>query len=82
MTRYDLTGITYSHTRRPDPRIAADISRALAGAESVVNVGAGSGSYEPAFSFPSHVVVDGRLVTGQNPGSAKATARKPVSALD
>lgn len=30
--------------------------------------------------FVSHVVVDGRLVTGQNPGSAKATAKK-VSAL-
>jgi len=31
--------------------------------------------------FASHVVVDGRLVTGQNPGSAKATARKVVAVL-
>ncbi|OBK89537.1 type 1 glutamine amidotransferase domain-containing protein [Mycolicibacter sinensis] len=31
--------------------------------------------------FVSHVVVDGRLVTGQNPGSAKATAKKVVSVL-
>ena len=31
--------------------------------------------------FTSHVVVDGRLVTGQNPGSAKATAKKVVSLL-
>lgn len=31
--------------------------------------------------FTSHVVVDGRLVTGQNPGSAKATAKKIVSVL-
>ncbi len=31
--------------------------------------------------FASHVVVDGRLVTGQNPGSAKATAKKIVSVL-
>jgi len=31
--------------------------------------------------FASHVVVDGRLVTGQNPGSAKATAKKIVAAL-
>jgi putative intracellular protease/amidase len=31
--------------------------------------------------FASHVVVDGRLVTGQNPGSAKATAKKVVSVL-
>lgn len=32
--------------------------------------------------FASHVVVDGRLVTGQNPGSAKATAKKVVEVLD
>jgi putative intracellular protease/amidase len=32
--------------------------------------------------FKSYVVVDGRLVTGQNPGSAKATAKKVVSVLD
>ncbi len=32
--------------------------------------------------FASHVVVDGRLVTGQNPGSAKATAKKVVSMLE
>ena len=31
--------------------------------------------------FASYVVVDGRLVTGQNPGSAKATAKKVVSVL-
>ncbi|AEF35875.1 MULTISPECIES: type 1 glutamine amidotransferase domain-containing protein [Mycolicibacter] len=31
--------------------------------------------------FASHVVADGRLVTGQNPGSAKATAKKIVSVL-
>ena len=34
-------------TRRPDPRIDAAIRAALGGARSVVNVGAGSGSYEP-----------------------------------
>lgn len=31
--------------------------------------------------FASYVVTDGRLVTGQNPGSAKATAKKVVSVL-
>lgn len=31
--------------------------------------------------FASHVVADGRLVTGQNPGSAKATAKKVVAVL-
>ena len=32
--------------------------------------------------FASYVVVDGRLVTGQNPGSATATAKKVVSVLE
>lgn len=31
--------------------------------------------------FASYVVADGRLVTGQNPGSAKATAKKVVEVL-
>jgi SAM-dependent methyltransferase len=47
MAVYDRIGLTYAETRRPDPRIDAAIRRALGGARSVVNVGAGSGSYEP-----------------------------------
>jgi SAM-dependent methyltransferase len=45
--RYDRIGGTYTVTRRPDPRLAAAILPALGDAESVVNVGAGTGSYEP-----------------------------------
>jgi SAM-dependent methyltransferase len=45
---YDRIGRTYSSTRGPDPRIAARITEALGDARSVVNVGAGAGSYEPA----------------------------------
>ena len=44
---YDRIGVGYSTTRREDPRIAAQIHRALGDARSVVNVGAGVGSYEP-----------------------------------
>ena len=44
--RYDEIGIGYSLTRREDPRIAAAIRSALGDAKSVVNVGAGTGSYE------------------------------------
>ncbi len=44
--RYDDIGRSYSTTRREDPRIAAPILRAL-GSGSVLNVGAGSGNYEP-----------------------------------
>lgn len=47
MTSYDVLGRTYTVTRRADPRIGAAISTALGDATSVVNVGAGTGSYEP-----------------------------------
>lgn len=45
---YERHGTTYSRHRRPDPRIAAAIERALGDARTVLNVGAGTGSYEPA----------------------------------
>ena len=44
---YDRIGGSYRATRRPDPRIAALIDGALGDARSVVNVGAGTGAYEP-----------------------------------
>jgi len=47
MAIYDTIGATYTSTRRPDPRIAAQIHAALGVAETVVDVGAGAGSYEP-----------------------------------
>jgi SAM-dependent methyltransferase len=47
MALYDSIGRSYAGFRRPDPRIAAAIDAALGDATSVVNVGAGAGSYEP-----------------------------------
>ncbi|MDQ1510223.1 MAG: hypothetical protein QOG50_2067 [Actinomycetota bacterium] len=47
-TRYDRIGTSYTRTRRTDPRVAAQINRALGNARRVVNIGAGTGSYEPA----------------------------------
>jgi SAM-dependent methyltransferase len=44
---YDTIGTDYANLRRPDPRIAAQIRAALDGARTVLNVGAGAGSYEP-----------------------------------
>jgi len=44
---YDEIGRTYASTRRPDPRIQAAVRTALRDARTVVNVGAGTGSYEP-----------------------------------
>ena len=69
--RYDRTGQTYSRTRRPDPRIAAVINEALRGAATVANIGAGTGSYEPARTViavePSRV-----MIAQRPPGSAPA----------
>ncbi|MCU1370454.1 MAG: SAM-dependent methyltransferase [Ilumatobacteraceae bacterium] len=45
--RYDEIGRSYAVTRREDPRIAAPIWRALGAASTIVNVGAGTGNYEP-----------------------------------
>ena len=45
--KYDVIGRTYSRTRRSDPRIFEQIVQALGNAQTVVNVGAGTGSYEP-----------------------------------
>lgn len=71
MATYDTLGTTYGRTRRPDPRIAARIHAALGDATDVVNVGAGTGSYEPARTVlavePSRVMVAQRA-----PGSAPA----------
>lgn len=48
---YERIGRTYAKTRREDPRVAADIRACLGDGRSVLNVGAGSGSYEPADRF-------------------------------
>lgn len=47
MARYDSIGQGYARTRREDPRFRALVHDALGTAKTVVNVGAGTGSYEP-----------------------------------
>jgi SAM-dependent methyltransferase len=46
VSEYDASRAAYTATRRTDPRIAAFVERALGDARTVVNVGAGAGSYE------------------------------------
>jgi SAM-dependent methyltransferase len=45
---YDTIGANYAVTRRTEPRIAAQVWTALGDAQTVLNVGAGTGSYEPS----------------------------------
>jgi SAM-dependent methyltransferase len=66
-----VIGADYARYRRPDPRIAARILTALGDARTVVNVGAGAGSYEP---------VD-RQVTAVEP-SASMRAQRPAHLVD
>jgi SAM-dependent methyltransferase len=66
---YDAIGAAYAVTRRTEPRIAARVWAALGDARTVLNVGAGTGSYEPP----------GREVTAVEP-SALMRAQRPAGA--
>ena len=54
---YDRIGVGYADLRVPDPRIAGHLLAALGDARSVVNIGAGTGSYEPDLHVPGLGVV-------------------------
>ena len=66
---YDTIGTPYTVTRRTEPRIAAQLWAALGDARTVLNVGAGTGSYEPP----------DREVTAVEP-SAVMRAQRPADA--
>lgn len=66
---YEEHGVGYARNRRADPRIAARIHEALGEARTVVNVGAGAGSYEP----------EDRWVLAVEP-SATMRAQRPAQA--
>jgi SAM-dependent methyltransferase len=69
---YDRLGRTYAARRVTDARIAAVIDRALGDARSVVNVGAGTGSYEPAGREVVAVEPSAVMIAQRPPGSAPA----------
>lgn len=66
---YDRIGIGYSSVRRPDPRWAAAIRDAVGDARSVINVGAGAGSYEPR-DVPLLAVEPSAAMRAQRPADA------------
>jgi SAM-dependent methyltransferase len=67
---YDRIGLGYRNTRQADPHIAARIAAALGDARTVVNVGAGTGNYEPG---------DRELVVGVDPARAMLGQRPPAA---
>jgi ubiquinone/menaquinone biosynthesis C-methylase UbiE len=69
-TLYDKIGSTYSGRRQSDPRIAAAIDGAAAGCNSILNVGAGTGSYELASRFVIAVEPSGTMIAQRPVGAA------------
>jgi SAM-dependent methyltransferase len=67
---YDTIGEGYVRRRRPDPRLAAAISSALGASRTVINVGAGTGSYEPT----------DRVVLAVEPSDLMISQRPPDAA--
>ena len=76
---YDRIGRGYATTRRPDPRIARRILDALGGAERVLNVGAGAGSYEPEVARVVAVEPSGEMIAQR--ASAAPVVRATAEAL-
>jgi SAM-dependent methyltransferase len=69
---YNRIGAGYARYRRADERIAAAVSAALGDARTVVNVGAGTGSYEPADRCVIAVEPSAEMIAQRPPGSAPA----------
>jgi hypothetical protein len=77
---YDRIGRGYASKRLADPRLARVIVAGLGGAKLVVNVGAGSGSYEPADCFVVGVEPAATMIR-QRPGTAGPAVRGYAHAL-
>ncbi len=69
---YDTIGKGYTNYRRPDPRIAGAIEKALGDAQTVINVGGGGGSYESRHRAVTAVEPSATMIAQRPPGSAKA----------
>lgn len=72
VTRYDNIGRNYGATRRPDPRLAARLIEALGDARSVVNIGAGTGAYEPRDRLVIAIEPSRTMIQQRPPGAALA----------
>lgn len=75
---YDRIGVGYADLRRPDPRIARQVAEAL-GPGTVLNIGAGTGSYEPAGTVAA--VEPSPVMLAQRPPGAAPGVRAVAEAL-
>jgi SAM-dependent methyltransferase len=77
---YDSIGGSYTTTRREDPRIAARIRAALGDARTVLNVGAGTGAYEPP-DLDVTAVEPSDVMIAQRPEGAAPVVKAHAEAL-
>lgn len=77
---YDAIGRSYSKQRRADPRLAARLDALVGGDSTVLNVGAGTGSYEPVRSGVV-AVEPSAVMLSQRPPSAAPAVRAVAEAL-
>lgn len=69
---YDRIGANYAAVRRPDPRIADAIHAALGAGRTLLNVGAGTGNYEPTDWDVTAVEPSADMIARRPPGAAPA----------
>lgn len=77
---YDAIGKGYSGLRVPDRRVAAQIGEGIGDARSVINIGAGVGSYEPT-NVPVVAVEPSQVMIAQRPPGAAPAVRARAEAL-
>lgn len=77
---YDRIGRDYASARKADPRIAAQIDAALGDAATVLNVGAGTGSYEPVGRKVTALEPSARMI-GQRPAGSAPAVRASAERL-
>ncbi len=77
---YETIGRGYRSVRRPDPRIAAAIREAIGDATTVLDVGAGAGSYEPS-DLTVLAVEPSAVMIAQRPEGAALAVRATAEAL-
>jgi SAM-dependent methyltransferase len=80
MALYDSIGRSYAGFRQPDPRIATAIVAALGDAQSVANIGAGAGSYEPT-DRTVIAVEPSEVMIAQRPAGAAVCLQGSADAL-
>jgi SAM-dependent methyltransferase len=73
-TDYSTLAVDYANVRRPDPRIGAQLVAALGDARTVLNIGAGTGSYEPTDRHVVAVEPSAQMRANRDPALPPAIA--------